>query len=202
MSEMSEKFRTAIARFDAANAADPDGEALIYAQRMSEWLEKLAPDASEALKLAARSQHIRRWEIPRDRYPMNRAGYHRWRNELAAFHAKVAGEILKEVGYDQALITRVQSLLKKERLKEDAEAQQLEDVICLVFLEHYFAEFAKGHDEEKVIGILRKTWRKMSERGHEAALKLPLGVEERGLVEKALSPDAEGGSKDQGRPRI
>src|SRR5882762_1286683 len=201
MNEMSEKFRTAIARFDAANAEDPDGEALIYAQRMSEWLEKLAPDASEALKLAARSQHIRRWEIPRDRHPMNRAGYHRWRNELAAFHAKLSADILKEVGYDQSLLTRVQSLLKKERLKEDAEAQLLEDVICLVFLEHYFAEFAKGHDEEKVIGILRKTWRKMSDRGHEAALKLRMRPEERRLVEKALSPGAEGESKDQGRPR-
>src|SRR5438552_16391965 len=174
MSEMSGKFRAAIERFDAANAADPGSEELVYAQRMSEWLEKLAPDASEAVKLAARSQHIRRWEIPRNRYPMNRAGYHRWRNELAAFHAKMAGEILREVGYDEAMVGRVQSLLKKERLKEDPEAQLLEDVICLVFLEHYFADFAKEHDEEKVIGILRKTWRKMSVRGHEAALKLPL----------------------------
>ncbi|HEV8290322.1 MAG TPA: DUF4202 domain-containing protein, partial [Tepidisphaeraceae bacterium] len=170
---MPPKFQNAIERFDAANAKDPDGEALVYAQRMSEWLEKLAPDASEALKLAARSQHIRRWEIPRNRYPMNRAGYHRWRNELAEFHAKVAGQILSEVGYDQATVGRVQSLLKKERLKEDPEAQLLEDVICLVFLQHYFEEFAKEHDEEKVIGILRKTWRKMSERGHEAALQLP-----------------------------
>ena len=133
---------------------------------------------------------------------MNRAGYHRWRNELAAFHARVAGEILREVGYDEATVGRVQSLLKKERLKEDAEAQLLEDVICLVFLEHYFAEFAKGHEEEKVIGILKKTWRKMSERGHEAALKLPMGAEERRLVEKALSPGAGEGSQGQGRPRI
>ena len=187
MNEMSQKFRNAIARFDAANAEDPDGEALIYAQRMSDWLEKLAPDALEALKLAARSQHIRRWEIPRDRYPMNRAGYHRWRNDLAAFHAKLAGEILREVGYDEATVGRVQSLLKKERLKEDPEAQLLEDVICLVFLEHYFLEFAGKHDEEKVIGILRKTWRKMSERGHEAALKLPMDESSRKLVQKALS---------------
>src|SRR5882672_3545904 len=196
MSEMSEKFRTAIARFDAANAADPDGEALVYAQRMSEWLEKFAPDASEALKLAARSQHIRRWEIPRNRYPMNRAGYHRWRNELAAFHAKVAGEILSAVGYDEATVGRVQSLLKKERLKEDPEAQLLEDVICLVFLEYYFPDFAKKHDEQKLIEILRKTWRKMSERGHEMALKLPLRVQERTLIEKALSPGAGGESKE------
>lgn len=181
-----ERFPEAIRRFDSANAADPDGEELVYAQRMSEWLEKFAPDASEAVKLAARSQHIRRWEIPRSRYPMDRAGYHRWRNELAAFHAKVAGEILREVGYDEATVGRVQSLLKKERLKEDPEAQLLEDVICLVFLQYYFPDFAKKHEEEKVIGILRKTWRKMSERGHEAAVKLPFGPEEHKLIQKAL----------------
>jgi hypothetical protein len=186
MNGKSSKFRSAIERFDAANAEDPDGEELIYAQRMSEWLEKLVPDASEALRLAARSQHIRRWEIPRNRYPMDRAGYHRWRNELAAFHAKVAAEILRDVGYDDATVGRVQSLLKKERLKEDPEAQLLEDVICLVFLQHYFPDFARKHDEEKLIGILRKTWRKMSERGHQAALKLPLGDDERKLIEKAL----------------
>src|SRR5256885_357330 len=186
---MSQKFRNAIERFDAANSQDPDGAELVYAQRMSGWLERLAPDASEALKLAARSQHIRRWEIPRNKYPMNRAGYHRWRNELAAFHAEVSGKILREVGYDDATVGRVQSLLRKERLKEDAEAQTLEDVICLVFLENYFADFAKEHDEQKLIGILRKTWKKMSQRGHEAALKLPMGNAERKLVEKALSPD-------------
>src|SRR5207245_10534279 len=113
--DKTQKFSAEIIRFYAANAEDPDGEALIYAQRMSEWLEQLSPEASEALKLAARSQHIRRWEIPRNRYPMNRAGYHRWRNELAAFHAKVAGEILREVGYEEAAVGRGQSLFEKER---------------------------------------------------------------------------------------
>jgi hypothetical protein len=196
-----EKFRLAMARFDAANAGDPDGAALVYASRMSERLERLAPNASEALRLAARSQHIRRWEIPRDQFPMDRAGYHRWRNELAGFHAKVAGGILREVGYDEATVGRVQSLLRKERLKEDGEAQLLEDVICLVFLENYFADFAKEHDEQKLVGILRKTWRKMSERGHEAAMKLPMGEAERRLVEKALRPDAGGESKEGERPR-
>jgi len=119
---------------------------------------------------------------------MNRAGYHRWRNELAAFHAKVAGQILRDVGYDEATVGRVQSLLKKERLKEDPEAQLLEDVICLVFLQYYFPDFAKKHEEEKVIGILRKTWRKMSDRGHGAALKLPFESQELKLIQKALQP--------------
>lgn len=180
------RFRRAIELFDAANAEDPAAEALLYAKRMSDWLNRLVPDASQALKLAARSQHIRRWEIPRNKYPMTRAGYHRWRTELYGFHAKVAGGILREVGYDEATIQRVQSLLKKERLKEDPEAQLLEDVICLVFLENYFADFARQHDEEKIITILRKTWRKMSPLGHEAALNLPIGPAERQLIEKAL----------------
>ena len=102
---------------------------------------------------------------------------------------------MRKVGYDEATVGRVQSLLKKERLKEDPEAQLLEDVICLVFLEHYFPDFAQKHEEEKVIGILRKTWGKMSERGHEAALKLPMVQAERKLVEKALRPGDQGGSR-------
>jgi hypothetical protein len=191
MPEASERFRAAIRRFDAANAEDPNGEELLYAQRMSEWLNRLAPDASEALKLAARSQHIRRWEIPRNKYPLNRPGYHRWRSDLAKFHADTAGQIMRQVGYDDSMILRVGSLLRKEKLKEDPEAQTLEDVICLVFLENYFADFAKEHDEQKIINILRKTWRKMSPRGHQAALTLPMGPAEKALIEKALTPASE-----------
>jgi hypothetical protein len=195
-----ERFREAIQRFDAANAEDPRGEELLYAQRMTEWLRRLVPQASESLQLAARSQHIRRWEIPRDTFPMNRAGYHKWRTELAKFHAQIAGRIMGEVGYDEGMIVRVQSLLRKERLKEDPEAQTLEDVICLVFLENYFADFAKEHDEQKIINILRKTWRKMSPRGHEVAVTLPLGPEEKALLEKALTPAAGSDSQQEDSP--
>lgn len=193
------RFQQAITRFDSANSEDPNRESwegtehpkeLLYAQRMSAWLEKLEPHASEALKLAARCQHIRRWEIARDRYPLNRDGYHQWRSALMRFHADTAAQILREVGYDEATIARVQSLIKKERLKRDPEAQCLEDVVCLVFLENYFADFAAKHDEEKLIDILRKTWRKMSERAREAALKLDLPAGARALVEKALAATA------------
>src|SRR6266550_4230613 len=104
---VSDVFHAAIARFDAENSQDPKNEELIYAQRMSNWLARLDPNASELLQLAVRAQHLRRWEIPRNRFPMDRAGYHRWRNELAAFHAKVAGEILREIGYDEATVERV-----------------------------------------------------------------------------------------------
>jgi hypothetical protein len=190
------RFREAIRRVDAANARDPNlasaGETkipaeLLYSRRMTDWLGRLYPDASEALRLAARAQHIRRWEVPRNSYPMDRAGYHRWRTGLYTFHANAAAEILHALGYEESTIARVKSLLKKERLKADAETQALEDVICVVFLENYFAEFAVKHDEEKVITILRRTWAKMSKIGQDAALKLPMPPEAARLVGKALS---------------
>lgn len=192
----SARFQSATACFDAANAEDPhrvsvDGRdvpaELLYAQRMTAWLNRLYPNASEALRLAARAQHIRRWEIPRGTYPMDRAGYHRWRTTLYGFHADTAERILREVGYDDATIARVRSLLRKERLKADAEAQALEDMACLVFLESYFAEFAPKHAEEKIITILRRTWAKMSEKGRSAALALDLAPAARALIEKALA---------------
>lgn len=195
MTSNPDRFHAAIARFDAANSEDPRKESvdgkdepreLAYARRMSAWLDRLAPDASEPLKLAARCQHIRRWSIPRGDYPMGKAGYYQWRTTLAKFHAETAGKILKDADYDDATIARVQSLVRKERLQIDPETQLLEDVVCLVFLENYFAGFAKQHDEEKLIGIVRKTWKKMSERGHEAARQLKLAPEIQALVAKAL----------------
>lgn len=192
----SDRFRRAIERFDAINARDPnveyvDGTAhpkeLLYSQRLTECLERLSPGASEPLRLAARSQHIRRWEIARTTYPMDRQGYHRWRTELGRFHADIAADVLREVGYDEPTIARVQSLLRKERLKLDPETQALEDVICLVFLQYYFAPFSEQHEEQKLIGILRRTWTKMSAKGQAAALQLSLPPEKRKLVEKALT---------------
>src|SRR5205823_865318 len=146
---------------------------------------------SEALRLAARSQHIRRWTMPRSQYPMTRAGYYQWRTMLGRFHAEEAGRILRDVGYDEATIGRVQSLLRKERLKSDPETQTLEDVICLVFLENEYVEFAGRHEDTKVIDILRKTWRKMSPRGREAALALAPSLPDgpRKLVETAITSD-------------
>jgi hypothetical protein len=191
MSPDTDKFRAAIAAFDAANAQDPTQISgapaeLLYARRMTEWLNRLYPDAGELLHLAARSQHIRRWMVSRSKYPITRAGYHQWRTFLYSFHADTAAEILRKVGYDDAAIARIRSLLKKEKLKSDPEMQMLEDVVCLVFLESYFADFAMKHDEEKVIGILRRTWKKMSPHAHAAALELQLSAQARQLVEKAL----------------
>jgi len=196
MSTDPDRFHAAIEHIDLANSADParvaDGDAMIasellYSRRMTAWLDRLYPNASVALQLAARAQHIRRWEIPRSSFPADRIGYLKWRTTLYGFHADTAAEILRGVGYDEPTISRVRVLLKKERIKSDADAQALEDVICLCFLENYFADFAPRHDEPKVIGILRKTWAKMSPVGHAAALALPMQADAARLVRAALA---------------
>ncbi len=188
-------FETAIAAFDRANAEDPNKEIyqgkeypkeLLYGMRMNAWLEKLRPAAPEFLRLAARAQHLRRWEIPRAQYPMDRAGYLKWRTGLYDFHAEKAGSILAEAGYDEAVIQKVQALLRKQNLKTNPDMQLLEDVICLVFLENYFADFSKQHDEEKMVLIIQKTWKKMSDEGHQAALQIPMSLTAAALVQKAL----------------
>jgi hypothetical protein len=199
MTHNPSQYAQAIERIDAANTQDPnvatfDGHEypaeLIYSMRMTAWLTRIDPAASEALQLAVRCQHLRRWEIARAQYPMTRPGYYQWRTKLGVYHAEKAAEILRSVGYDDALIARVQSLIRKERLKTDAEAQTLEDVACLVFLENDYVDFARKHEEKKVIDILRKTWRKMSERGHALALELAkmLPDGERVLIMRALAP--------------
>ncbi|MFN7135416.1 MAG: DUF4202 domain-containing protein [Myxococcales bacterium] len=190
------RLRAAMARIDAANAQDPEREQLdgrevpkelLYAERMTACLETFAPGASEALRLAVRAQHLCRWRIPRDAYPRDRAGYLRWRAELGRLHAQLAGEILREVGYVESFVARVQSLVQKKHLRSDPEAQTLEDVACLVFLRHAFAPFAAQHDDEKVVAIVRKTWGKMSPRAREEALRLPLGQRGLRLVQAALA---------------
>lgn len=189
------KFQQAVHQFDLANSQDPNQEEwegnwypkeMLYAQRMTDRLAAFAPGASEALRLAARCQHIRRWEIPRENYPMDRAGYHAWRNELKTFHAEQAEAILREVGYGEELIERVKFLLQKKQLRRDPETQTLEDVICLVFLQYYFEPFSQKYDEDKLVEIIRKTWKKMSEKGHKAALQLEYAPESLALIEKAL----------------
>jgi hypothetical protein len=195
------RFQQALAGFDAANALDPNQEMfegksypkeLLYAQRMTAMQEKFAPDAAEAVQLAVRSQHICRWKSPRNAYAMDGAGYKQWRTDLYKFHGETAGAIMREVGYDDDMIDRVKSLLRKEKLKVNAETQLLEDVVDLVFLQHYLTDFIKKYshyDEEKLLGILRKTWRKMSEAGHAAALKLDYPPEMLAIIQKALATD-------------
>ena len=191
------RFEQANAAIDAANGEDPNTEmvdgvsvpsALVYGQRMSARLETLQPDASEALKLAARAQHIRRWAHPRSEFPEGIKGYNQWRVFMGQFHADTAAEILARVGYEPALIERVKTILRKLARTSDAEVQTLEDVASLIFLEYYFAPFVdKFHyDDEKLVDIVQKTWRKMSPAGHAAAAGLDLPEREARLVALAL----------------
>lgn len=179
-----DRFDRAIAAFDAANAQDPNREAiaganrakeLVYAERMTAMQERFAPDASEVVRLAVRSQHIERWKIPRSGYPMDRIGYLQWRKRLYKFHAEFASALLRGAGYDEATIGRVATLLRKEGIKSDPEMQTLEDIINLVFLESYLAGFVATHgqyDLAKFRDILAKTAKKMSSGGRAAALSL------------------------------
>ena len=189
---MSTPAQLALAAIDAVHAEDPEKDAggrpreLVYVERMSAWLQRLSPQASESLRLATRCQHLRRWAIARASYAEGKVGYLRWRKDESLAHAALAGEILRHAGYDEQAVKRVQSLVKKERIKHDPEAQALEDVTCLVFLEHEFAPFAAKHPEEKVIDILRKTWPKMSAAGQRAALRIDFPPALRTMVGKAL----------------
>lgn len=178
------QFDQAIARFDAFNALDPNLEEvagtnqpkeLVYAHRMTEMLQRYSADATEALLLAARCQHIGRWKTPRSDYPMTKPGYHQWRNALKAFHADTARNILSELAYDAATIDQVCALVKKELPRTNLEAQTLEDVVVLVFLEHYLAQFVATHsdyDEAKFVDILLKTLRKTSAQAHQFILSM------------------------------
>jgi Domain of unknown function (DUF4202) len=188
---MKEKFETAIGRFDEENSRDPVKEngqprELLYAQRLTDWVLRLCPNASEPLRLAARCQHLCRWEIPRADYPMNRPGYLKWRTDLKKFHAQRAGQILNEVGYDEDTIRRVQDLNLKKNFPNDPECRVLEDALCLVFLEFQFADLAAKTDEEKVINAVKKSWEKMTESARAEALKLHYGEREKVLIQKAL----------------
>jgi hypothetical protein len=194
---MTTPFAKTMALIDAANALDSNLESdganlrpkeLLYAERMTDCLKDFQPDASEHLQLAARGQHIERWTSPRSAYPEGRTGYKKWRAELGLFHAKRVGELMQQAGYEEEDIKRAQYLVQKRGLGRDPETQCLEDVICLVFIRHYLEEFATKHDEPKLIDIIQKTWAKMSEQGHAAALRIPLSQPMQTLVGKALTP--------------
>jgi hypothetical protein len=202
---MTDRFEAAAREFEAAHEEDPrkivvDGREVSrsrhYHERLVYWVERLESDPSEALRLAARCQHIRRWTIPRETYREGRDGYRKWRRELAEFHVLQAAEVLSRVGCETPLIERVSKLLRKEGLKRDPEVQLFEDAICLVFLENELAEFAERHrDEESLENILRKTWKKMSDSGRNAALNLTdrLPARLRELLTQAVSRKAVAG---------
>ncbi|MFT7032763.1 MAG: hypothetical protein ACJA2S_001264 [Cyclobacteriaceae bacterium] len=184
-----------LAKIDEINSKDPNIEQLdtksypkevLYSRRMTEMLNEFVTSPSVSLQVASRGQHIQRWAIPRSDYSMNKKGYMKWRTVLKTYHAELLSDLLEGEGAEQSVVDQVRLLISKRKLKTDLESKTLEDVICLVFLKYYFAGFAKKHDEEKIIDIVRKTWAKMTEDGHTAALKLPFGDVELSLVKKAL----------------
>ncbi|KAI9841736.1 MAG: hypothetical protein M1837_000397 [Sclerophora amabilis] len=193
---MASNYSDALALIDEAHAQDPKKVIvesneipyeLHYAQKMTAYLDERDPTASQTLRLAVRAQHLRRWEIPRDTYPMNKQGYHAWRTFLKKRQADIAADICTRCGVAEDDVSRIAALIRKENLKKDEETQILEDVACLVFLDDQFEQFEQEHDEAKIISILKKTWVKMSDKGHELALQISMSERAKGLVAKALA---------------
>lgn len=187
-------LQQAFAAFDALNAEDPNVEVvegeerpkeLLYAERMSETLDGYQSDADEALQLACRAQHLERWRMPRADFPAGRTGYLKWRSEAKRKHSARAQEVLRQAGFDDATCERVAVLVEKRGLRTDAGVQTLEDVACLVFLRFYWNDFRAKHTDEKLVGVLKKTWAKMSQRAHSEALKLPFDEESIELLRQA-----------------
>lgn len=195
-SKLASKLAQAFAAIDAANAADPNtisygGEEqpkeLCHSRLATEWLDRLAPGATEAQQLAVRAHHLRRWEIPRNSYPKDRAGYLRWRTELGRFHAEETAKLLREVGYDDETIERVKAIIRKRSLKSDRQVQTHEDVLCLVFLSTQLDLLAADMETDKLIEVLAKSFNKMSEEGRQQALRLSLNNAQRGILARALT---------------
>ena len=189
-------FTQAMEAFDTANSKDPNfievngfekPYELIYSNWLYEWIMKLNPNAIEELQLAAKCQHIKRWEIPRSKYPEGLKGYTKWKKELAEYHADEAGKILKQVGYDEVVVDRVRSINLKKNLKADSDVQTMEDALCLVTLQYQIEGFSLKHDDEKMIGIIQKTWAKMSDRAKEEALKLSYSERVLSLIKNAIA---------------
>lgn len=186
----------ALARFDEENAKDPEkieldgilvARELALAHKLTAWVYRLEPHPSLALRLATRCQHLRRFEIPRGSYPSGREGYLTWRRDLSKFHADEAEKILTELGFDLETRATVRRIQRKQGLKLDRDVQIMEDALCLSFLENEFVPFMEGYEDEKVIDIVQKTWRKMSPQGQKLALTLPLFGRAEYLIKTALA---------------
>ncbi|HOX84112.1 MAG TPA: DUF4202 domain-containing protein [Chryseolinea sp.] len=196
MTTSTSQFKKAIDAFDSYNQNDPNKEEsdgkmyskeILYAERMTAKLNQYAADAPEYVQLAARCQHIGRWEIARDHFAMDKKGYLQWRNQEKTHHAKIAEEILTSCDYDSVVIDKVKFLLLKKELFTNADTQLLEDVICLVFIEHYLEAFAAKHEDEKVVDIIKKTLKKMSPKAIDAALKIPVSEKMAQLIKQAAT---------------
>ncbi|WP_273049853.1 MULTISPECIES: DUF4202 domain-containing protein [unclassified Pseudoalteromonas] len=193
-------FNKVITLIDEANSQDPnnelhDGKSFpkerLYSERMSEMLLRFMPNADELMKIAVRAQHIERWKSPRSGFEMNKQGYHQWRTALYIFHASTVVELMQQAGFNEIEQNRVYEAVAKKNIKRNPDSQLVEDVASLVFIEHYMLEFTRSkpdYDEQKWIGIIRRTWQKMSDDAHEFVLAGNITLPEPlvGLIHKAL----------------
>ena len=191
------RLHQVLERIDALNREDPNREPaglvpqpreLLYSQWLTEWVLRLNPQASEPLRIAARGQHVQRWTIPRERYPRNRQGYLRWREQLKAFHAKTVAGLMQEAGYPEETSEQTRRLILKKDL-QDPDTQALEDALCLVFLEHQFEDLRRKTPEATMRDVVRKTWKKMSPRARELAAGLSLPEDTKAWLAETLRPD-------------
>ncbi len=181
-----DRLEKVLAGIDALNAKDPNGKELPYSERLTAWVLKLNPAPSETLRIAARGQHVERWTIPRDSYPMDRGGYLRWREELKRFHAATVTDLMKKEGYADAEMDAVRRIILKKNFQSDPDAQTVEDALCLIFLESQFEDLHQKTPDPKMIDIIQKTWKKMSAKAKEMALALPLPPAHQTLISEAL----------------
>ena len=195
-----EALNNTLSKIDEINGQDPNSivfngtsqaKELLYGQQMTDCLKQYWPDANELLQIAVRAQHIKRWQLKRTEYPAGKAGYYQWRIAQGKFHAQLTASIMLEQGYTDKQAEQCATIIRKENLKTNSDSQTLEDVACLVFLMHYFDEFAAKYTEQgneaKIVRIVQLTWRKMSEEAHDIALTLTLPDHLAAIVAKALA---------------
>jgi len=191
----SARLRQALDHIDEINRADPHqiqvrGESrpkeFTHAAMVSAWIERLRPDADDALRIAAHGHHVRRWAIPRGEYPQGRRGYLRWRQALQEVHAATLGEVMTKARYDATAIQRAQDLVRKKNLRRDPDVQALEDALCLVSLETQLGDFRARQPDVRMTEILRKTWDKMSGNARTLALELDLAPDDRHFLRQAV----------------
>jgi len=195
--DAEQRLEQILVEIGAANSHDPgrvafDGNtlptALAEGQQAHVWARHLQSGASDALQIATRAHHLRRWEIERGSYPRTRDGYLAWRTYLYDFHARTVGDLMHQAGYPRDTIDRVAELMRKRSLKRDADAQTYEDAVSIAFLEVRLSPFLDDVSEEQSIRALRRTWAKMSPAGREAALGLALEKRAALVVQRALAP--------------
>jgi len=190
------QLQQVVEKIDQINDQDPNRDndpelgtqasTKLYGMRMSAMLQSFYPQASDLVRIAARAQHIKRWEYPRSDYPQGRKGYMQWRTHLYEVHARITSELMQQCGYSKPQCAHVEKMLKKRGLKKDPDVQTLEDIICLVFIRYYLSSFMQQHEEEKIIDIIRKTAAKMSPYALACTQKLDLAQEVTEVLGKAL----------------